>query len=285
MTSSTDIFRITLVQMNSTDSIEDNFQQIKNLFSKNREVFPSQLIVFPENSLFMKIKKGGEIPDLNLTSGIFLKLRELCVHYDTCMLLTTPIRDGGKMFNTTVFVSAPSSPEILYRKIHLFDTSIENNRVYRESRQFNPGKSPRVWNFDGWKLGLSICYDLRFAELYGFYAGKEVDILLIPSAFLKTTGKKHWHTLLKARAIEGQCYVLAPAQSGRHQSVQSQEEERWTYGHSLAVSPEGEILLDMKEKAPTLQTLCFSKEELKKTREQLPMAQHRRLKFSLESAG
>ena len=93
MTSSMDILRITLVQMNSTDSIENNFQQIKNLFSESKDVFPSQLIVFPENSLFMKIKKGGEIPDLNLTSGIFSKLRELCVKYNTCFLLTTPIQE------------------------------------------------------------------------------------------------------------------------------------------------------------------------------------------------
>ena len=281
MTPPTDTLHITLVQMNSTDSVEQNFQQIKTLLSENNKAFPSQLTVFPENSLFMKIKKGGAVSGLSLTDPVFLKLQELCGHYTTCMLLTTPIQDKDKVFNATVFVSSDSFPKILYRKIHLFDTALENNRVYRESQQFEPGKVPAVWNFQGWKLGLSICYDLRFAELYGFYAGEEVDILLIPSAFLRTTGKKHWHTLLKARAIEGQCYVMAPAQSGRHQSAGKLAEERWTYGHSLAVSPDGEILLDMKEKMPTLKTLCLSGKELKQVRKQLPMAQHRQLKFSL----
>ena len=281
MTFSTDNLYITLVQMNSTDSVEQNFQQIKTLLSENSGVFSSQLMVFPENSLFMKIKRGGIISGLSLTDPVFLKLRELCSHYTTCILLTTPIQDQGKVFNATVFVSADSPPKILYRKIHLFDTAIENNRVYRESRQFKPGKTPAVWNFKGWKMGLSICYDLRFAELYGFYARQGVDILLAPSAFLRTTGKKHWQPLLKARAIEGQCYVIAPAQSGRHQSVENPEEERWTYGHSLAISPDGEILQDMKEETSAFKTLCLNKKELKQIREQLPMAQHRRLKFSL----
>ncbi|MCY4512529.1 MAG: carbon-nitrogen hydrolase family protein [Bdellovibrionales bacterium] len=284
MTFPTDTFQITLVQMNSTDSVGDNFQKIKTLLSEKSDALPSRLIVFPENSLFMKIKKSSETPNLDLTNTVFSQLRELCAHYNTNMLLTAPIQEGGKAFNATVFVSPDSSPEILYRKIHLFDTSLEGHQTYKESRQFSSGKSPFVWHFKGWKFGLSICYDLRFAELYSFYAKEEVDILLIPSAFLRTTGKKHWHTLLKARAIEGQCYVMAPAQSGRHQSIESQEEERWTYGHSLAISPGGEILLDMKEKAPALQTLCLKKAELKAIRKQIPMAQHRRLKFSLASS-
>lgn len=284
MTSPTDTLQVTLVQMNSTDSVQSNFQQMKNLLSENQNALPSQLIVFPENSLFMKIKKSGEVPGLDLKNAIFSQLRELCARYNTSILLTAPILDGGKAFNATVFVSSDSSPEILYRKIHLFDTSLEGHQTYKESRQFSSGKSPFVWYFKGWKFGLSICYDLRFAELYSFYAKEEVDILLVPSAFLRTTGKKHWHTLLKARAIEGQCYVMAPAQSGRHQSMESQEEERWTYGHSLAISPEGGVLLDMKEKAPVLQTLCLKREELRKVRKQIPMTQHRRLKFSLSSS-
>ena len=281
MTFSTDNLYVTLVQMNSTDSVEQNFQQIKTLLAKSNGAFPSQLMVFPENSLFMKIQKGGVLAGLSLTDSVFLKLRELCSHYTTGMLLTTPIQEQGKVFNATVFISADSSPKILYRKIHLFDTALENNRVYRESRQFEPGKMPTVWNFKGWKVGLSICYDLRFAELYGFYARRGVDIILVPSAFLRTTGKKHWQILLRARAIEGQCYVMAPAQSGRHQSMENPTRERWTYGHSLAISPDGGILQDMEEKTPALKTLCLSGKELKKVREQLPMSQHRRLKFSL----
>ena len=267
--------------MNSTDSVERNFQQIKTLLSENQEAFPSQLIIFPENSLFMKIKRGGVLASLSLTDSVFSKLQELCCHYTTCMLLTTPILDKGKVFNATVFISPDSFPKILYRKIHLFDTALENGRVFRESRQFEPGKAPAVWNFKGWKMGLSICYDLRFAELYGFYGGQEVDILLVPSAFLRTTGKKHWQTLLRARAIESQCYVMAPAQCGRHQSMESPAEERWTYGHSLVISPDGKILQDMQEETPSLKTLCLSGKELKRVRERLPMAQHRRLKNSL----
>lgn len=279
MTSPKDLLNVTLVQMNSTDSVERNFQQIKTLLSKNRRTFPSQLIVFPENSLFMNLS-GRPVPGLDLKDSIFSRLRELCNKYQTGMLLTSPIQEKGKVFNVTVFVSFNSSPKILYRKIHLFDISLEDGRTFRESQQLASGKMPAIWNFQGWKMGLSICYDLRFSELYNFYARKKVDIILVPSAFLRVTGKKHWHTLLKARAIENQCYILAPAQSGKHQSLRNKQEKRWTYGHSVAISPDGEIVLDMKTEVPALKTLYLSKKEIKKVRKRLPMSQHRRLKFS-----
>ena len=272
---------ISLVQMTSSDSVEDNFQQIKTLLSKS--AFSSRLIVFPENSLFMKVKRGGGIPALCLKDPVFLKLRELCKQYKTCFLLTSPLRDRGKIFNAVVFLSAAEPPKILYRKIHLFDTSLESGGALKESRLFSPGSSPAIWSFQGWRLGLSVCYDLRFAELYAFYARKGADILLVPSAFLRTTGEKHWQVLLRARAIESQCYVLAPAQCGRHKSSQGRGERR-TYGHSLAVAPDGRILRDMGQKAPALQTFCLSKQELKKVREPLPQARHRRLRFSLQKA-
>ena len=272
---------ISLVQMTSTDSVENNFQQIKTLLSKSPEAFPAHLIVFPENSLFMKVKRGGGIADIGLKDPVFLKLRELCERHKTCFLLTSPLQDRGKMFNAVIFLSAGAGPKVLYRKIHLFDTSLENGRALRESRLFSPGPSPAIWNFQGWRFGLSICYDLRFAELYAFYARRKADILLIPSAFLRTTGEKHWQVLLRARAIESQCYVLAPAQCGRHKSSETRE-ERHTHGHSLAVSPDGEVLRDMGRKSPCLQTFCFSKQELKKVREPLPQARHRRLKFFLQ---
>ena len=278
---SRDKILISLVQMTSADSVENNFQQIKTLLSKNPGAFPSHLIVFPENSLFMKVKRGGGIPDIRLKDPIFLKLRELCERHKTCFLLTSPLRDGGKMFNAVIFLSAAGPPKILYRKIHLFDISLEKGRALRESRLFSPGPSPAVWNFQGWRFGLSVCYDLRFAELYAFYARRAVDILLIPSAFLRTTGEKHWQVLLRARAIESQCYALAPAQCGRHKSSRGREERR-THGHSLAVSPDGEVLRDMGQRSPAVQTFCLSKKELKKVREPLAQARHRRLKFSLQ---
>ena len=267
---------LTLVQMRSTDSVESNFQQIKDLFSKNPEAFPSDLTVLPENSLFMKIKSREE--SLSLKDPVFLKLKNLCALYKTSILLTTLIKEKDEVFNTTVFISPKNPVKALYRKIHLFDTRLEGGRNLQESRHIRPGNHPALTTFHGWKIGLSICYDLRFAELYSFYAKKSADILLIPSAFLKTTGKKHWHILLRARAIESQCYVAAPAQSGRHQSLRDETAKRWTYGHSLVISPSGEILLDMKKKAPTLKTLRLSLSSIRNIRSILPMSKHRRLR-------
>ena len=116
-----------------------------------------------------------------------------------------------------------------YRKIHLFDVDLADGKPYRESARTLAGSQPVVVDIDGFCFGLSICYDLRFPELYRALVGRGANVLVVPAAFTRTTGQAHWHVLLRARAIEAQCYVIAAAQSGEH------PEGRQTYGHSLIV--------------------------------------------------
>jgi predicted amidohydrolase len=127
-----------------------------------------------------------------------------------------------------------------------------------------------------WRIGLSICYDVRFSELYSNYAKEGAHLILVPSAFLVPTGAAHWHILLRARAIESQAFVIAAAQAGEHVGVHG--EKRTTYGHSLAIDPWGEILADLGEAGPKVEVVTLDPARLERVWRQIPQAQHRRLR-------
>ncbi|MBT3559165.1 MAG: carbon-nitrogen hydrolase family protein [Rhodospirillales bacterium] len=154
------------------------------------------------------------------------------------MLGSLGINDGGARLRNRTFVMSPDG-EIAarYDKIHMFDVELGNGESYRESDRFEPGTEAVVTSTPFGQVGLSICYDLRFAYLYRSLAHAGAQILAIPAAFMRTTGQAHWHTLCRARAIETGCYVIAPCQSGEHGRAV-------TYGHSLIIDPWGEVLAD-----------------------------------------
>lgn len=181
------------------------------------------------------------------------------------MPLVSP--DSGRVFNTQL-IYAPSGEQIArYDKIHLFSFR-RGEENYDEARGIVPGKSVARVETDLVTLGLSICYDLRFPELYR--ALGEVDLILVPSAFTYTTGQAHWEILLRARAIENQCYVLAPAQGGRH------ENGRRTWGHSMLIDPWGEVVDVLAEHAGIVSG-TIDPLRLQEVRESLPALKHRTL--------
>jgi predicted amidohydrolase len=145
---------------------------------------------------------------------------------------------GGKVANRSFLIDAGGGVVARYDKLHLFDVNLREDEAYRESDTVQPGDravlAPTPWGL----LGMTVCYDLRFPQLYRALAQAGAGLLSIPSAFTRTTGRAHWHVLLRARAIENGAYVLAPAQTGVH------EGGRKTYGHSLIVDPWGEVLAD-----------------------------------------
>ena len=190
--------------------------------------------------------------------------------------LETP--EPGRVFNTT-WVYAPDGRTIArYDKIHLFafDRGAEH---YDEAASIVPGDTPRTFTLpdaaatdgQGWRVGLSICYDLRFPELYrALSTPAACDAMLVPAAFTQTTGKAHWEVLLRARAIENQCYVLASAQGGTH------ENGRRTFGHSMIIDPWGEVL-DSVGEGEGVVCAELSADRIREVREQLPALRHRRL--------
>jgi deaminated glutathione amidase len=144
----------------------------------------------------------------------------------------------GQFANRSVLINHAGDIVTTYDKLHLFDVDLPSGERYRESATYQPGREAKLVQTPFGKLGLTICYDLRFPHLYRALAQAGADIIAVPAAFTRTTGQAHWHTLLKARAIETGCFILAPAQTGTH------DDGRTTWGHSLVVSPWGDILCD-----------------------------------------
>lgn len=180
--------------------------------------------------------------------------------------------DAGRVRNT-VLVYAPSGECVArYDKMHLF--RFDNGREhYDEGRAIEPGSAPvqfRLHSRSGreWCVGLSVCYDLRFPELFRLHARAGADLLLVPSAFTYTTGQAHWELLLRARAVENQAYVLAPAQGGNH------ETGRRTWGHSMLVDPWGEVLA-MQAQGPGVVQGVLDAARIEQVRRQLPALEHR----------
>ena len=156
-----------------------------------------------------------------------------------------------------------------YDKIHLFDVELPNGERYRESASYRPGDRAVVTATPWGRLGHAICYDLRFPHLFRTLAQAGADILVVPAAFTRTTGQAHWHTLLKARAIETGCFVLAPAQTGHH------ADGRDTFGHSLVVAPWGEVLADGGE-APGGLVVTLDLSQVGEARGRVPALRHDR---------
>lgn len=148
----------------------------------------------------------------------------------------------GRFANRSFLIDPSGAITARYDKIHMFDVDVTPDETYRESDGYRPGDRAVVSDTPFGKMGLSICYDVRFAYLYRALAQAGAEILTVPAAFSPVTGKAHWESLLRARAIETGCYVLAPAQTGNHTA--SKGKARSTFGHSLAISPWGEILAD-----------------------------------------
>ena len=160
----------------------------------------------------------------------------------------------------------------MYRKIHLFDVDVSDKVRFVESDTVKAGEEVVVVETDLGPLGLSICYDLRFPELYARLARSGARVILIPAAFTLTTGKDHWHSLVRARAIETQCYVLAPAQFGPHGDGGLRE----SYGHALIVDPWGQVVAAASD-GPGVALAEIDLERVERIRESMPVADHRRL--------
>ena len=179
-----------------------------------------------------------------MEKDIYLKeMKSLARRYKKWILIGSLIlKIKNKLVNRSVLISSKGKVQCYYDKIHMYDAKLSSKEKYFESKIFNSGKKIKIAKLPWGKLGLSICYDLRFPNMYRKMSKRGAIFLSVPSAFTETTGKKHWHTLLKARAIENFSYVFAPGQAGKHCNG------RKTYGHSLIISPDGKILKELGTK-------------------------------------
>ncbi len=179
--------------------------------------------------------------------------------------------DDPKRPHNTLVCFAPNGDFVAsYRKIHLFDVDLADGTKLAESASTTPGNAPVVVEMDGFSVGLSICYDLRFPELYRELVARGAEVLLVPAAFTLHTGKDHWHVLLRARAIEAQCYVAAAAQWGKHPGA------RTTYGHALVADPWGTVVAEASD-GLGFALAAVDSERIRGVRSALPSLAHRRL--------
>lgn len=196
--------------------------------------------------------------------------RRACMGYGCWLAPFVLCRRRGKALNRSVLVGPDGRIAAYYDKLHLFDVTLPNGDSYRESSQAQAGAQPVLVHTPLATLGLSICYDVRFPALYRELARAGAEILAVPAAFTRPTGAAHWEILLRARAIENACYVMAPAQAGMHPGG------RETHGHSLIIGPWGDILAEGNAEGPQVITAEIDRDHLRGVRTQLPVLEHHR---------
>ena len=255
-----------LVQLRSGRDIARNVATIQDL-TREAAAMGAHYVQTPENSTVMDEDKSRLIATTpsesqSLALGTFRDLaRELSIWLHIGSMAVAV--GGGKLANRSLLIAPSGDIAARYDKIHMFDVDLAGGESYRESRNFQAGSTAVIADLPNGRLGLTICYDVRFPALYRSLAQAGASILAVPAAFTRKTGKMHWHILLRARAIENSAYVLAAAQGGLH------ENGRETYGHSLIVAPDGQVIAEAGID-PCVITAHIDLAKVKDCRERIP---------------
>ena len=268
------LLRVGLVQFTAGDDPAENTVALENLINAAADN-GAGFVLTPEASNMISFSRRHQQQALSPQESdptlqsmkILAKKRGIWVLLGSLLLKSNS--PDGRFVNRSFLISPEGKICAHYDKIHMFDVSLGNGESFVESAQFQPGNRAVLANTEIGNIGTTICYDLRFPHLYRALAKAGAQIITVPAAFTVTTGKAHWHSLLRARAIETGCFVLAPAQTGTHTSG------RKTYGHSLVVSPWGEVLSD----AGTAEGVTFADLDLKlvaEARAKIPALTHDR---------
>ena len=233
--------KLACVQLCSGDDIQENLRVASGLI-RDAKAQGAKFVATPENTALMAADGGAKLqmsfseaedPALPVFSGLAGELN-IWLLVGSLAIKVSETKTANRSF-----LFGPDGQLVArYDKIHLFDVNLPSGETYRESNTVEGGREAVIATLPWTKVGLTVCYDLRFPHLYRTLAKEGAEILTVPSAFTETTGKSHWHILLRARAIENTCFVIAPAQGGLHANG------RRTYGHSLIVGPWGGILAE-----------------------------------------
>ena len=238
------MFRVSCLQMRSSNNIRKNIIITRRLIIKAVKQ-KSDFILTPEVSSIFSLNKKELLKTCSyMKDDLYLKeIKKLAKKFKKWILIGSIVTKVSKkkLANRSILIDRKGRIKTFYDKIHLYDVTLSKKEKYFESQAFISGKKIKSANLPWGRLGFSICYDLRFPNLYRKLSKAGSIFLSIPSAFTETTGSRHWHSLLRARAIENFCYVFAPAQGGTHFNG------RKTFGHSMIVSPDGKILKELKK--------------------------------------
>tara|TARA_Y100000816_G_scaffold233388_1_gene178809 strand:- start:312 stop:1109 length:798 start_codon:yes stop_codon:yes gene_type:complete len=260
------MFRVSCIQLRSNNNIHQNLKKTENLIVRAVKQ-KADFILTPEvSSLFSLNKKQLLKACKPMNKDEYLiGIKQLAKKYKKWILIGSLIIKitKNKLVNRSVLIDKTGKVRAYYDKIHMYDAILSKKEKYFESKTFTAGKKIKSFNLPWGKIGLSICYDLRFPNLFRKLSKAGSLFISVPSAFTETTGKRHWHSLLKARAIENFCYIFAPAQGGNHYNG------RKTYGHSMIVSPDGKILKELKRSEGVI-TISVDKKLPIKLRTKIP---------------
>jgi len=239
--------KVALVQLTSSNNPAENLRLAEE-FIREAHAGGAEFVLTPEttNIISSSRKQQAEVLHTEANDPSLARLRDLAQELEIWLLvgsLGLKIGDAdGRFANRSFLITPTGEIKARYDKIHMFDVDLGNGEVYRESSAYRPGTKATLAKTEVGNIGMTVCYDMRFPDLYRQLAQAGAEILTAPAAFTVPTGRAHWHALLRARAIENGCFVLAPAQCGTHDW--GREPRRETYGHSLAISPWGEVLAD-----------------------------------------
>jgi len=266
--------RVAIVQMNSSHNVGENLQKL-NVFFKQAQKGGAELLVLPENFAFMGMQAGDKLfvaeefveGVIQRTVSQLAKLHSIWVIAGSLFLQHSKARVKA----SSLVYNHNGENIARYDKIHLFDAQVSDKELHHESMTIAPGNKTAVVDTPVCRIGLSICYDLRFPELYRKLVLEGAELFTVPSAFTAITGAAHWEVLIRARAIENLCYVLAPNQGGVHTNGRS------THGHSMIVDPWGKIINEQPEGEGVI-FADIDLQRLQQLRKEFPCNEHHILK-------
>lgn len=265
--------KVGLIQMTSSTKVEENLACVEQMMLQAHEE-SAALVSLPENFACMGINDDKfRISEAYGQGPIQEKISQLAKRFNLWVIAgTIPIKTLGRRVRSSSIVFDNKGQQVTrYDKIHLFDVRVSENEAHQESSDIEPGQDLVVVDTPVGKIGLTVCYDLRFAELYQQLLFKGAELFSVPSAFTVVTGEAHWELLLRARAVENLCFVLAANQTGHH------ENKRDTFGHSMIVEPWGTIMAQ-KETGMGLVIADIDLNRLQQLRKQFPCIEHHVLK-------
>lgn len=266
--------RIALCQMRSGEDVETNVSTAERLLLEAADG-GADLAALPEVFTYLGSAAGRAAAAEPVPGPTTDRLAAIAREREMWVLGGSLIEtDGERIYNTSALIDRRGELVARYRKIHLFDVELPGQPPFRESATFTAGDQLVTHETDAARIGLSICYDLRFPELYRGLMINGAEVLLVPAQFQYETGKDHWEVLLRARAIENQCFVAAPAQWG---TFGAPEKGRRSFGSSMAVDPWGLALVRAPDEGDGVWFADLNMGELRRIRQSLPALQHRRL--------
>ena len=262
------VLRAACIQMRSSTDVSRNIDAARDLISAAAQQ-GATFIATPEMTNLLDIRPGQVRSKISLETcdACLEALSKLAAQLNVTLLigsLAIALPGDDRFANRSYLISPDGEIIARYDKVHMFDVEVGDGQTYRESKAYRAGKSVTVTETNFGRVGMTICYDLRFPHLYRAVCQAGAELITIPAAFTRVTGEAHWHVLVRARAIETGCFVLAPAQGGAH------EDGRETFGHSLIVSPWGEILGEAGHDEPGVIVADLNLADVAKARARIP---------------